>query len=139
MKVVTKHYIEMFYPRGQIPESFDTSIIQISERNPLLVGSSDIISHFRFFDREIVRRRNSEDSWGERKNISPIFYFGKCISAEKIKNWAQNDTGFFSLAEHCEQRGISSIIVCNCGCIIKNPSDGIMIDEQPKKLKKLIR
>lgn len=82
---------------------------------------------FRFFDIIEVTLNDGEILCGKRKNFSPIFYYGKRLNLNN-----ENELGMF-WANFMREKGITSVIKCDCGCFISNPDNGNMTIEEYKE------
>lgn len=117
----TRHYIEVFYnynPDRGTQDDF-TSIHVITDRNPLLyIEKYNGSKGFRFFDVDI-----SDDFYNKekRKNVSPIYYYGRYMTEEEINQ--VHEAMPFTM-------DMKKIIDCYCGCYITNLDEGDMtLDE----------
>ncbi|MCI8346449.1 MAG: hypothetical protein HFJ12_00685 [Bacilli bacterium] len=126
MEIVTKHYMEVFLPiylDGKIPLDLptETSINLVSERDPLLFDDDTnrkVMLGFRFFDITEVTLDDGEVLCGKRKNYSPVFYYGKRLGLSDV-----NELGMLS-KDFMKEKGITSVMKCDCGCFITNPEKG---------------
>ena len=124
MQVITKHYVEEFFPvnpdRGS---QFESLVRTISEREPLKIYDN-LVSYFRFFDITEAILDDGEVLCGQRKNYSCTYYCGKRLNRNEI-----SELGTF-WENFCIEKGINSVIKCYNGSLITNPSEGsITIDE----------
>lgn len=111
----TRHYIEVFYnynPDRGNQEDF-TSIHVITDRNPLLyMEKYNESKGFRFFDVDVLD--NFYDK-AKRKNISPIFYYGRYMTDQEVEQ--VHKALPFTIS-------ITKMIDCYCGCFITNLNEG---------------
>lgn len=113
----TRHYIEVFYnynPDRGTQDDF-TFIHVITDRNPLLyIEKYNGSKGFRFFDVDI-----SDDFYNKekRKNVSPIYYYGRYMTEEEINQ--VHEAMPFTMDK-------KKIIDCYCGCYITNLNEGDM-------------
>lgn len=128
MQIITKHYVEEFFPvnldRGS---QFESLVRTISEREPLKIYDN-LVSYFRFFDITEAILDDGEVLCGQRKNYSCVYYCGKRLNRNEI-----SELGTF-WENFCIEKGINSVIKCYNGELITNPSEGnITIDELQEK------
>lgn len=139
MQIETKHYVEELwtvYLDKKIPFDvpYETSISPVLERDPLLLNhdiNRRIMIGFRFFDRIEATLEDGEKLFGERKNISPTYYYGQRLFYPKDERCL----GMF-WANYMVEKGITSVIKCDCGCFITNPKEENMtVEEYIKSVK----
>ena len=118
---ITKHYIEVFYnynPDRGTQDDF-TYIHLITNRDPLLyIEKYNGSKGFRFFDVDILD--NFYDK-AKRKNISPIFYYGRYMTDQEVEQ--VHRTLPFTIS-------ITKMIDCYCGCFITDLNKGDMTLEE---------
>lgn len=78
---MTKHYVEFSFPGAFFSEY---KVQEVTERNPELVKVPEGAFAYRFFDQSeaIV---DGETLVGDRKNFSPLTYFGTAYTLEEVK------------------------------------------------------
>lgn len=109
------HYVEFFYPYNpDVAISMeDTDIKLIEERNPLLFIDDSLSKiGFRFFDVEVDKNPLIKEN---RKNISPVYYYGKYLTQEEI-DYIHNIMPYTLIS--------SSMIKCDCGYLVTTLNDG---------------
>lgn len=138
MQVMTKHYVEMYFPKFSDNkctkiESYKSVVKTISERNPLALGNDGIcailVTHFRYFDQTEAILDDGEVLCGQRKNYSPMYYCGKRLNKNDIRELGECWENF------CQEKGYDSAIKCYSGdVLIFNPEEeSITIDELQEK------
>ena len=134
MQVITKHYVEEFFPLNSDKGSQFKSLVRIvSEREPLKIFDN-LVSCFRFFDITEAILDDGEVLYGQRKNYSCMYYCGKRLKGNEI-----SELGMF-WKNFCIEKGINSVIKCYNGELITNPSEGnITIDELQEKTNNKIK
>ncbi len=111
----TRHYIEVFYnynPDRGTQDDF-THLHSIDDRNPLLyIDKYNVAIGFRFFDVDIF-----DNPWDKekRKNISPIYYYGRYMTEQEIKQVHK------SMPYTINNK---KMIQCFCGCVVTNLNEG---------------
>lgn len=143
MQVITKHYLEMYFPIYSDNEEDEIKSYKIivrtdSERKPLLIGDATfshvLVTHFRYFDMTEVILDDGETICGQRKNYSPMYYCGKRLNKTDIKKLGEFYENF------CKEQEIDSIIECYNGGLILNPEEeSITIEELKEKRKEKIK
>ena len=88
-----------------------------------------------FFDISEVILDDGEQLVGARKNLSPIFYFGRRYSIDELQGY------MWAINYYRKQSEITSVIKCDCGYIIENPDDNCitMLEYQEQLARKLIK
>ena len=70
-------------------ESYKSVIKTVSERKPLVLGNDGIcailVTHFRYFDQTEVILDDGEVLCGQRKNYSPMYYCGRRLNKNDIR------------------------------------------------------
>lgn len=124
-----EHYIEFFYPYNpDVADSMeDTLSMPVEERDPSLfidIDEKNIIG-FRFFD---IEKGSNYMNRSNRKNISPIYYYGEYLSSEEIE-YIHNIMPYTSSQKN--------MIQCYCGYLATDLKEGdITIEYYLKSLYK---
>lgn len=122
-----EHYIEFFYPYNpDVADSMeDTLSIPVEEREPSLFINEKNIIGFRFFD---IEKGSNYMNRSNRKNISPIYYYGEYLSSEEIE-YIHNIMPYTSSQKN--------MIRCYCGYLATDLKEGdITIEYYLKSLYK---
>lgn len=78
-----KHYVQFLFA-GTFLAEFEE--LEVTERNPNLFEVPKGCYGYRFFDRQEVTTDDGEVLTGQKRNYSPITYFGELFTLDKIKN-----------------------------------------------------
>lgn len=116
-----KHYIEIFYnynPDRGTQKDF-TFLHVITDRNPLLyIEEYNNAKGFRFFDVDVSDYPLDKE---KRKNISPIYYYGRYMTEQEVEQ--VHEAMPFTIS-------ITKMIMCYCGCCATNLNEGDMTLEE---------
>lgn len=132
--IETTHYMEMFWPvKDEQTGLYKTTINQVLDRDPLIYNNSNnagIMLGFRFYDVRTVIISDTDKVIGEPSNYSPMYYFGKRLSIENMRDISSLKETVTSM----ESQGSKTAILCTCGAIITNPSVGDLTVEECQQL-----
>lgn len=131
-----QEYVEYLWKAGFDQREQRGTIVQESERNPLLFKGRDNIVKFRFYTIDQLRfftddGKELEDKRlsGMKYNFSNVFYLVKRVSIDDAR-----DNPYLSwLVPSMEKAYTYSVILCDCGTIIFQPEENSMTIEEYEK------
>lgn len=102
-----KHYVEFLFPGFFLNEH---EVKEVAERNPELIVVPEEAFAYRFFDQEETIG-DGEKLVEERKNVSPLTYFGKVYTLEEVKaQFWKYDPLIFNMECH----GYNKVVKTRC-------------------------
>lgn len=114
MKKITKTYVEKIY-RGLLFS--ESSIKEVTERNPMQIENDGKMQGFRFYDKEyVVDGEKTYD--GEKSNYSRWIYFGKRYSLDEIKAKYGNNPDYRILISNMECNGYNYVCHTQAGSFL---------------------
>lgn len=125
MEKVTKSYVEKIY-RGLLFS--DSSVAEVTERDPMQVKNDGQMQGFRFYDKEFVV--DGEKSYdGETSNYSNWIYFGKRLSLDEIKAQYGNNPDYRILISNMEGNGYQYVCHTQAGSFLPMEQGDMTFDE----------
>ena len=125
MEKVTKSYVEKIY-RGLLFS--DSSVAEVTERDPMKVKNDGQMQGFRFYDKEFVV--DGEKSYdGEKSNYSNWIYFGKRLSLTEIKAQYGNDPDYRILISNMENNHYQYVCHTQAGSFLPMEEKDMTFDE----------
>lgn len=125
MEKVTKSYVEKIY-RGLLFS--DSSVAEVTERDPMQVKNDGQMQGFRFYDKEFVV--DGEKSYdGETSNYSNWIYFGKRLSLGEIKAQYGNNPDYRILISNMEGNGYQYVCHTQAGSFLPMEQGDMTFDE----------
>lgn len=120
MEKVTKSYVEKIY-RGLLFS--DSSVTEVTERDPMKIVNDGQMQGFRFYDKEFVV--DGEKSYdGEKSNYSNWIYFGKRLSLDEIKAQYGSDPDYRILISNMVNNHYQYVCYTQVGSfLLMNESD----------------
>lgn len=103
-----KTYVEIWYPS---PLASKTEVRLVDDRDSTKFQAPENCFGYRFFDREVIFP-GDEPVLGKPQNYSGMFYFGKIVSIEDIKEEFPNSDNLVKLLQAF---GWNKIIKTRCG------------------------
>ncbi len=125
MEKVTKSYVEKIYRSLLFSES---SVAEVTERDPMQVKNDGQMQGFRFYDKEFVV--DGEKSYdGEASNYSNWIYFGKRLSLDEIKAQYGNNPDYRILISNMEVTGYQYVCHTQAGSFLPMEQGDMTFDE----------
>lgn len=125
MEKVTKSYVEKIY-RGLLFS--DSSVSEVTERDPMKVENDGKMQGFRFYDKEFVV--DGENSYeGKTLNYSRWIYFGKRLSLEEIKAKYGNNSDYRTLISNMEINSVEYVCHTQAGSFLPMEKGDRTFDE----------
>lgn len=129
---ITKHYIEILYSFDK-EGSIQTRTEEVDIKDPLLVKQDEFICGFRFYDVKEVTI-DGETLKGEKKNITPTFYFGKRTTLKELAESIMSYPAWV-LSERLGYRYETPVISCDNGTVISDFKEEDLTIDEYKELK----
>lgn len=125
MEKVTKSYVEKIY-RGLLFS--ESSVAEVTERDPMQVKNDGQMQGFRFYDKEFVV--DGEKSYdGETSNYSNWIYFGKRLSLAEIKAQYGNNPDYRILISNMEGNGYQYVCHTQAGSFLPMEQGDMTFEE----------
>ena len=125
MEKITKTYVEKIYRSLLFSES---SIKEVTERNPMQIENDGKMQGFRFYDKEyVVDDEKTYD--GKKSNYSRWIFFGKRYSLDEIKAIYGNNPDYRILISNMEVNGYNYVCYTQAGSFLPMEEGDMTFDE----------
>lgn len=123
----TKTFVEFFYPGILVSDSESREVK--SRRKPRNIPSNSF--GYRFYDITVVTMPDGEELRGDRKNTSPMHYFGEVLTLEDVKKLRdKNKQDYDILYSNMKNNGYDRVVNTKFGTSHPLKDDDIVLKKK---------